>query len=170
MDDSILLNMIYQIYIETFPQKRKQKSKNKKRIKLSGEQLYNEFRSLKQFCTTIEKRGVTLEALQEFTQNLETSLNYKVGKREKLVDNISRIIIFLATGIAVVFAWTFLADELPYSERPDFLLIIAYIIAIVGSIVSGFLSYFQDKAFEKEEDFLSVLRDAQIVMKGNNDL
>jgi len=81
---------------------------------------------------------------------------------------VSRIVIFFITGIAIVFAWTFLADELPYSERPGFLTIITNIIVIGGSIVLGFLSYFQDKAFEEEEDFLSILKDAQIIMKRNN--
>ncbi|MEK0174933.1 hypothetical protein WN867_08685 [Tetragenococcus halophilus] len=168
MDDSVLLNMIYEIYVETFPQKRKQSRQRKKRVKLSSEQLYHEFRSLKEFCRKIEKIEITLWALQELTQNLETSLNYKLEKRAKFIDNVSRIVIFFITGIAIVFAWTFLADELPYSERPGFLTIITNIIVIGGSIVLGFLSYFQDKAFEEEEDFLSILKDAQIIMKRNN--
>ena len=105
MDDSVLLNMIYEIYVETFPQKRKQSRQRKKRVKLSSEQLYHEFRSLKEFCRKIEKIEITLWALQELTQNLETSLNYKLEKRAKFIDNVSRIVIFFITGIAIVFAW-----------------------------------------------------------------
>jgi len=165
MDDSVLLNMIYQIYIETFPQKRKQKRKNKRRRRLSSEQLYYEFKSLKEFCRKIKKREVTLEILQGLTQNLETSLNYKVRKRANLVNTILRIAIFLITGIAFVFSWTFLADELPYSDRPDFLTIITNVTVIAGSIVLGSLIYFQDEGFKEEEDFLSILKDAQIIMK-----
>ncbi|QGP75898.1 hypothetical protein [Tetragenococcus halophilus] len=111
-----------------------------------------------------------MEILQGLTQNLETSLNYKVRKRANLVNTILRIAIFLITGIAFVFSWTFLADELPYSDRPDFLTIITNVTVIAGSIVLGSLIYFQDEGFKEEEDFLSILKDAQILMKKDSSI
>ncbi|AYW44755.1 hypothetical protein [Tetragenococcus koreensis] len=165
MDDGILLSIIYGIYLESFPQKWCQKMKNNRLRKFMHLPFYyHDLENLEIFCEKLTKQGFNSKEIESVTQNLEVKLNQKWEKTKFFINNSLRIIMFCITGLAVVFAWTFLSDNVPYGQRYEYLNIVTLIIN-VGVLFSLLIMIYLANKRTKEENLLSVLKDAQIIMK-----
>lgn len=90
-----------------------------------------------------------------------------MGKNKFFGDNSLKFLMFCFTGLAVVFGWTLLPDNVPFARRYEYLNIVSYVINVgilVGMLI---ISYFANRK-TKEEHLLPILKDAQIIMERDN--
>ncbi|MEI4282214.1 hypothetical protein WKV52_03200 [Tetragenococcus halophilus] len=170
MDDSVLLSIVYGIYIDTFPQKWYQKIGNNKTRKLMSLPFYyHNLKNLENFCAKLTKQGFNSKELAVLTQNLETELDKSWEKEKFSINNGLRIVMFCLTGLAAVFSWTFLTNNVSFVQRYEYLNILSNVISFGILLGLIFMTYLANKNKNtKEKKLLSVLKDAQIIMNRSN--